>query len=216
MGEPVGVLYEDKFALIDSALRLNLEQISTLQMISENDLDRFEPHGKAALIFVQESGTASALALIATLKKRTPSLRILVAFQALNAADLRLLIEAGADAFVAQNTSPDELSAALMALWRGKSSFGEAPASALAAPMEVGGNLTRRETDILRLISSGFSNKEVARQLDLSVRTVETHRLNLRRKTQTGRLSDLVSLARTLRLTPVLDVEPSKDRSFAR
>jgi len=37
------------------------------------------------------------------------------------------------------------------------------------------------------------------------VRTVETHRLNLRRKTQTGRLKDLVSLARQLGLAPVVD-----------
>ena len=65
--------------------------------------------------------------------------------------------------------------------------------------------LTPREAEVLRFLSSGFSNKEVARRLALSVRTVETHRLNLRRKTQTGRLKDLVSLARQLGLAPVVD-----------
>ena len=65
-----------------------------------------------------------------------------------------------------------------------------------------------REAEILRFLSAGFSNKEVARRLNLSVRTVETHRLNLRRKTQTGRLKDLVALARHLGLTPVVDAAP--------
>ena len=64
-----------------------------------------------------------------------------------------------------------------------------------------------REAEILRFLSAGFSNKEVARRLSLSVRTVETHRLNLRRKTQTGRLKDLVCLARQLGLAPVVESE---------
>ena len=202
MGESVGVLYEDEFALIDPALRLTLEQSSTLQMISEVKPDQDEPHSKAAVIFVQESGIASALARIAALKEQLPSLRILVAFHAMSAADLRLLVKAGADAFVAQNASPDELSAALTALSRSEGSLGRAPASAPTATVEIDGSLTPRETEILRFLSAGFSNKEVARRLDVSVRTVETHRLNLRRKTQTGRLKDLVSLARTLGLPP--------------
>ncbi len=50
----------------------------------------------------------------------------------------------------------------------------------------------------------------MARRLNLSVRTVETHRLNLRRKTQTGRLKDLVALARHLGLAPV--TEPGTER----
>lgn len=61
---------------------------------------------------------------------------------------------------------------------------------------------------MLRFLSSGFSNKEVARLLVLSVRTVETHRLNLRRKTQTGRLKELVSLSRQLGLAPITESEP--------
>lgn len=63
--------------------------------------------------------------------------------------------------------------------------------------------LTPAETVVLRHLACGWSNKETARKLGLSVRTIETHRLNLRRKTQTGRLSDLVALARDLGLGAV-------------
>jgi DNA-binding CsgD family transcriptional regulator len=65
--------------------------------------------------------------------------------------------------------------------------------------------LTRRETEVLRYLAAGYSNKEVARQLDLSTRTVEVHRRNMRRKTKTGRLHELVRLARVMGLEPVMD-----------
>jgi DNA-binding NarL/FixJ family response regulator len=60
--------------------------------------------------------------------------------------------------------------------------------------------LTGREIEVLRFICGGFSNKDIARRLDLSVRTVETHRLNIRKKTQAERLRDLVNVARQLGL----------------
>ncbi len=63
--------------------------------------------------------------------------------------------------------------------------------------------LTEREAEVLNFIGCGFSNKEIARRLALSVRTVETHRLNIRRKTGAARLRDLVRAARELGLEPV-------------
>jgi len=60
--------------------------------------------------------------------------------------------------------------------------------------------LTGRELEILSLLSSGFCNKEVANKYELSVRTVEAHRLNIRRKTQSNTLSDLVRISRSLGL----------------
>ena len=65
-------------------------------------------------------------------------------------------------------------------------------------PAENPYGLTMREIDILRSLAEGMSNKEVARRLDLSVRTVETHRLNIRRKTNSHNLSDLVRISRML------------------
>jgi len=67
--------------------------------------------------------------------------------------------------------------------------------------------LTSRETEILRFICSGFSNKDIARRFQLSVRTVETHRLNIRKKTNAVRLRDLVNVGKQLGL-----VEPEITR----
>ena len=53
---------------------------------------------------------------------------------------------------------------------------------------------------MLRLVAQGQSNKAVAQELGISVRTVESHRQNLRDKTGTGNTADLVRLAQELGL----------------
>ena len=213
MSAAVGVLYENQLATIDPAFRLIMEQMPALRLISDAELNQAEPQSKAALISVQDPLVPSALVRITKLKKQWPSLRIIVAIQVMDALKLRQLVDAGVDSFVTQHPSLDDLRAAL------RPRVAELPCKAgtppAVAPETLGLDLTHRETEILRLLSSGFSNKEVARGLNLSVRTVETHRLNLRRKTQTGRLKDLVALARTLGLTPVHDIKPFEKSRFA-
>ena len=57
------------------------------------------------------------------------------------------------------------------------------------------GTLSEREAEVLRLIASGYSNKEIAARLDLSVKTVEAHKANAMRKLDlTGRI-DIVKYA---------------------
>jgi DNA-binding NarL/FixJ family response regulator len=56
-------------------------------------------------------------------------------------------------------------------------------------------NLTRREHEIIQLLAEGNSTKEIASQLDLSVKTVETHRSNLMRKLNLHSISELVLYA---------------------
>jgi DNA-binding NarL/FixJ family response regulator len=55
--------------------------------------------------------------------------------------------------------------------------------------------LTPREREVLRCIATGKSNKHIAREMDLSVRTVETHRLNIKRKLGIEGQADLIRFA---------------------
>ena len=205
MDQAVGVLIIDEPCGLEPTFRAVLEHEPRLQTVSEADLSRGEgaPDRSVALLFVEPEADAAALARIATLKQRRPDLTILVAFGVLRADLLSRLVQAGADAFVARSATPREVCSAILGL---AASPASAPASEDAKVAGAEG-LTAREAEILRFLSAGFSNKEVARRLNLSVRTVETHRLNLRRKTQTGRLKDLVALARQLGLAPVVDAE---------
>ena len=215
MSMAVDVLVFDEPQELNPAFRATLEHMPALHTIGEADLDRVDPANTVALIFLDETRVEDGLGHIADLKARLPALKTLVAFQALNAADLDALLRAGADAFVARSAAPRDLCNAVLALAEGapqliaRVELEAEPVSASAEPAD-GLGLTPREAEVLRFLSAGFSNKEVARRLMLSVRTVETHRLNLRRKTQTGRLKDLVSLARQLGLAPVLDAETGR------
>ena len=66
-----------------------------------------------------------------------------------------------------------------------------------AAPRTLGppGDLTERELEVLRLIALGHTNSEIAQQLYLSVRTVETHRSHIQQKTLLSSRAELVRYA---------------------
>ncbi|KAB1075669.1 LuxR C-terminal-related transcriptional regulator [Methylobacterium planeticum] len=208
MSRAVDVLVLDELREASPTLRASLEHMPVLHTIGESELKQ-DGAGTIALVFVDEARPADGSARLAGLKERWPALRTLVAFQALTGDALHGLLAAGADAFIARNASAYDVCTALLALADGQACLTGAPVPDAPEPGDVLG-LTPREAEVLRFLSAGFSNKEVARRLSLSVRTVETHRLNLRRKTQTGRLKDLVSLARQLGLAPVVDAEPAR------
>ena len=206
VNQPVGVLIVDEPCELEPTLRAVLEHEPRLQTVDEADLlpGAGAPARSVALVFVGAESGAATLSRIAMLKGRRPGVTVLVAFDVLRADLLGRLVQAGADAFVARSAAPRDVGAAILGL----AANPEAQHAALRSDATTSDGLTPREAEILRFLSAGFSNKEVARRLSLSVRTVETHRLNLRRKTQTGRLKDLVALARQLGLAPVLDAEP--------
>ncbi|TGD99271.1 response regulator transcription factor [Methylobacterium nonmethylotrophicum] len=203
MSDAVRVLIINEPSDLGAAFRATLEHTPALRTVGEEEL-KDQDTTCVVLAFAPEYGPAA----VASLRERAPGARILVAFQAADAAEIGRLTAAGADAFVARSAAPGDICATILALAHGlplHEGDPEAPAPEEVAAESLG--LTPREAEVLRFLSAGFSNKEVARRLTVSVRTVETHRLNLRRKTKTGRLKDLVQLARQIGLAPVLEGE---------
>jgi two-component system nitrate/nitrite response regulator NarL len=66
--------------------------------------------------------------------------------------------------------------------------------------MQVGFRITPQEKRILQLVVNGFNNKEIASELNISVRTVEVHRQNLFRKMDVDNVVKLVRLSLQLQL----------------
>lgn len=91
-------------------------------------------------------------------------------------------IRAGAAGYVLKDASSKEIIAAIRAVASGGSYYSAPLTTALATGGSEPPPLTDREREILILVAQGNSNKRIAQQLDVSVRTVETHRLNLRKK----------------------------------
>ena len=171
--------------------------------------------GNAAVLAAQDNPGATVVvsanlarpnvaATVRRLRQTSPDSEIVVIGIDEDALLVRDLVGQGVGGVVAADAPPDEYWNAVHAVRFGaiymSGAIGELMFATAtrreAAPNPYG--LTAREIDILRSLSEGMSNKEVARRLDLSVRTVETHRLNIRRKTNSHNLSDLVRISRML------------------
>ncbi len=115
------------------------------------------------------------------------------------AEDVIALIRAGARGYVTKNINGPELAEAVMQVHGGDAYFSPRLAGFVLDAFASGGvvedpvgegeivdKLTRRELEVLRLLARGYTYKEIAAELFISVKTVETHASNVLRKTQTS------------------------------
>jgi DNA-binding NarL/FixJ family response regulator len=111
-----------------------------------------------------------------------------------------------ADAFLLKDADPDELIFTLIEVYEGRhvKDFRRVIQQANQAPFfdafRQKYRLSRRETQILQLISDGLRNKDIAEQLSLSIQTVETHRKNIHSKLQVTSRIDLINKVNEMHL----------------
>ena len=107
------------------------------------------------------------------------------------------MARAGAKGYVLKSASADEMLMAIQAVHAGGVYYSPSIAEILlsAEQSTQDESLTSREQVVLKLLAQGMSNKEMARSLDISVRTVETHRRNIKLKLDISTTSGLVRYA---------------------
>lgn len=114
-------------------------------------------------------------------------------------------VSAGALGYLLKDTERDELIKAIKAVAKGEKYFSTPVSSILVSGflqyVKGGGGateesgLTKRERNILKLIVDGKSNREIAEDLDISIRTIETHRQNIMKKLKVKNAVEMVKLA---------------------
>jgi len=106
-------------------------------------------------------------------------------------------IQAGACGYVLKDTSSEEVYEAIKAVAKGNNYFSSTIAKMLIeTPLKrEHDKLTTREQVILSYVAQGFSSKEIAKKLDISFRTVDAHRRNIKTKLNIESLADLVRYA---------------------
>jgi DNA-binding NarL/FixJ family response regulator len=133
----------------------------------------------------------SGLTLIPEIKAYDDSIGVLVLTAHCTDEYVRAALESGADGYVLKDASRAELMLGVRTVMQGKQYFSTPVTSRVIAGFlgtadgkgkRANSKITPRETEVLTLIASAYSTKEIARQLDLSVKTVEKHRSNLMRK----------------------------------
>lgn len=135
--------------------------------------------------------------------KRGLSVRVIILSMHQEAGMIKSLMNIGAHGYLLKSSSQDEVIDAIQKVASGQFCFSpEVTLSLLNKPQNNFQDsnpqielLTDRETEIIRLIAEGFSNKEIGAKLFISHRTVDTHRTNLMKKLNVSNIAGLISYA---------------------
>jgi DNA-binding NarL/FixJ family response regulator len=129
-----------------------------------------------------------------------PQLRALVVTSLVDALALTRVREAGVEGYVEKDATPELLAEALGAVADGRRFYSEKFTQTLARETAkaqgAGKSLSRREQQVLSHVLNARANREIAELLNLSLRTVEFHRLNLMNKLDATNLAELTTAAR--------------------
>lgn len=131
------------------------------------------------------------------IKEKYPDLRVIILSMHDDKEYILNVIRSGACGYLLKDISGEEMIKALQKVHEGGKYFSDEITEILAQNEHNHNNniLTTREQLVLRLISHGYNNKKIATELDISVRTVETHKRNIKQKLEVNTTSGLVRYA---------------------
>jgi DNA-binding NarL/FixJ family response regulator len=206
---PLRILLADDHVTVRHGLKLLIDGQSDMTVVAEAS------DGAAAVqqaldlkpdVVVLDISMPGMNGLVATrtLKKAQPGAAIVTLTRHADDAYLQELLRAGVSAYVLKQSAPTELLQAIRAAAAGKQYLDPTLTPRVTARFlgsegnrlnRSGISITERESAVLRDIAAGYSNKEIAARLALSVKTVEAHKANAMRKLGlTGRI-DIVRYA---------------------
>jgi DNA-binding NarL/FixJ family response regulator len=206
---PIRVLVADDHAIVRTGIRHVLESEPGFSVIAEasNGTEALELASKlrpdVAVLDISMPGE-SGLRVAAELRERSPETHVLILSMHDNTEYVLESLRAGAHGYLLKDTAATELRDAIRAVRRGESFFSPPIASRLGAVLrgasgepsaDALGQLTARERQVLVGVAQGHTNREIAQQLGISHRTVETHRESLMRKLEVRTVAGLTRLA---------------------
>lgn len=142
----------------------------------------------------------TGMELTQKVKKKFPNIKILALSVSYDVSIVHDLIDAGISGFIIKTIGRDELIEAIKTIAQGNIYFSREVSNEILRSLsnkseEETYHLTDREIEIVKLIAQEFSNAEIADKLCISERTVETHRKNIYRKTNTKTIVGLIKYA---------------------
>lgn len=188
---PIKLLLVDDHPLVRDGIRARFEADELIEVIGEAQ------NGQQALDFVSQQmpdvvlmdvsmPVMNGLEATQHLRHLYPTMPVLILSMHDSREYIQQLVQTGASGYVLKDVSSDELVRAIQTVYQGGSYFSAGVSQMLfqgqVQASEQKQALTPREETVLRHLAEGSSNKEIARALDISVRTVETHRQNIKQK----------------------------------
>jgi two-component system, NarL family, response regulator NreC len=195
---PIRVVIADDHALMRRNLRTLLDSEHDIEVTAEADyfaLAERHVHGHRpdVLILDMTLPDGPSLRALEAMRRAAPATRIVVMSVDDAPGFAQRALAAGASGFVPKDRAVEDLAEAVRAATRGETYVSGRISEGIDSL--TGAELSRRETEVLRLIALGYTSVEIAGQLHLSPRTIETHRARIHRKLGMRRRSELVQYA---------------------
>jgi two-component system response regulator NreC len=201
MGDPISIVLADDHAVVRSALSLLLDAEEDLDVVAEagdveSTVHQVREHRPDVLILDLNMPGGRTLGAVPQMLDASPRTGVVVLTMETDPAYAREAMQAGVLGYLLKQAVDEELVSAVRLAAAGKTYLQPELGARLAsdAGIEPDG-LSTRELEILRLIAFGHTNTEIAEQLFLSVRTVESHRAHVQQKLQLSKRSELVRYA---------------------
>jgi two-component system response regulator NreC len=202
--DDITLVLADDHAVVRKGLRLLVEAEEGLHVLAEagtvpDAVRMARIHRPSVLVLDLNMPGGSSLEAIPTILDEAPTTAIVVLTMQNDPSFARKALQAGALGFVLKEAADDELLGAIRLAAEGETYLNPRLGARLAAqPAQPSGppdDLSERELEVLKLIALGFTNAEIAGQLYLSVRTVESHRAHIQQKTRLSSRAELVRYA---------------------
>lgn len=208
-GDRIRILLADDHTLLREGIRSLLEDQPDMAVVGEAEDGREVVHLAGELkpdIVLMDIAMPLLNGLEATrqIKRDHPRIVVLVLTMHDNEEYVRQVLSAGASGYVLKRSAASELVAAIRAVHRGEAVLSPAITRLVledylhrdgVKPPPASNVLTPREREVLQLIAEGFTSREIAEMLSLSVKTVQTHRTSLMQKLDLHDRGDLIKYA---------------------
>lgn len=214
--EPISILLADDHTLVREGIRALVEKLPTVKVVGE------AKDGREALRLVKERKPdlvlmdiampgLNGLEATARVSKEYPDVRVIILSMYANEEYVREAINAGAAGYLLKRSAAAELEHAITAVARGEKYFSPLVSAHitrdrdghLSADRAWIERLTPRQREILQLIAERHSTKDIAGILNISVKTVETHRAQLMERLDIHDVPGLVRFAIRARLVSI-------------
>ncbi len=210
--DKIRILLADDHTMVRSGIATLLQNIKEFAIVGEAEDGEDAVHKTGELrptvvVIDLSMPKLSGIEATAIIKKRYPDTNVLVLTMHENEEYVYQILKSGASGYVLKSAGKEELAAAIRAAAKGEKFFSprisQLMAEGYVKRIEKGAPddptrdvpLTRREREILALVASGLTNQQIADQLFISPRTVDTHRTNIMQKLDIHDLANLVRYA---------------------
>lgn len=197
----IRIVLADDHAVVRSALRMLLDAEPGLEVVAEaGDVEGairyLRGHRPEVLILDLNMPGRASLEALPDISEASPDTQVVVLTMQSEPAFAREAMQAGVLGYILKEAADTELVKAVRLAAQGRTYLQPDLGARLAAePPDAPDDLSDRELEILRFIALGHTNGEIAEQLLISVRTVESHRSHIQQKLHLAKRSELVRYA---------------------